>query len=303
MNSNQTKQNIEKDDMNLKMHLNTSLENSGISVSEALINRTLTAIKNQSDNTPAIEEIKQPETKIIPWTRYLRNLTAVAAAGLILVMGLNSLGQKSMKNDVAENSKEKSYDMAASESAPNTANNSFTADEDANSFSFKTDQAFEDNKLSATGKDQNMDAGDVKMNAVKEEFSDADETGISTTLSDIYTLSFGDISPITAEAAESVNIIEGATNNAVFLSNQADIDQFYNLLAGFTFAEGAQLSGSNKYLIRISSTGASFTLSVEDSYINTSYVYGEDRVEGKYDTVDHGALLLELDQLYQKYNQ
>ncbi len=303
MNSNQTKQNIEKDDMNLKMHLNTSLENSGISVSAALINRTLTAIKNQSDNTPAIEEIKQPETKIIPWTRYLRNLTAVAAAGLILVMGLNSLGQKSMKNDVAENSKEKSYDMAASESAPNTANNSFTADEDANSFSFKTDQAFEDNKLSATGKDQNMDAGDVKMNAVKEEFSDADETGISTTLSDIYTLSFGDISPITAEAAESVNIIEGATNNAVFLSNQADIDQFYNLLAGFTFAEGAQLSGSNKYLIRISSTGASFTLSVEDSYINTSYVYGEDRVEGKYDTVDHGALLLELDQLYQKYNQ
>lgn len=86
----------EYDDMNIKSHLNTSLELEGISVSEELIQRTLAAIKEQQVQKKEHGDVKAEErhrTSIVPWNRYVRSFAGVAAALLLLVVGYNVLKQ------------------------------------------------------------------------------------------------------------------------------------------------------------------------------------------------------------------
>ena len=101
------KDNIEMDDMNIKSHLDTSLDLSGVIVSEDLINRTLEAIKKQSTGQTNLEESKEASTtgtkKVIAWNRYVRSLAGVAAAVIIVAAGYsflsgNYIGEKSSKD-------------------------------------------------------------------------------------------------------------------------------------------------------------------------------------------------------------
>ena len=82
---------IEQDELNIKSHLNTSLDLSGISVSEDLINRTLAAIKEQAISSEEVTKTDDlaPRKKIIAWNRYIRGFAGVAAAALIVVIGYN----------------------------------------------------------------------------------------------------------------------------------------------------------------------------------------------------------------------
>jgi hypothetical protein len=89
---NDSSENLEYDDMKIKSHLNTSLDLSGISVSEDLINRTLEAIKMQQAGqteqagTP-VEQMK----KVIPWNRYIRVAAGIAAAVIVVVVGYSAI--------------------------------------------------------------------------------------------------------------------------------------------------------------------------------------------------------------------
>lgn len=104
--------NIEKDDMNIKSHLDASLDLSGISVSEDLINRTLEAIKKQtaeqsleSDDHLTAQKVASKDTKkVIPWNRYIRGFAGVAAAAVIVVAGYNILNNVSYKADKSSDS-------------------------------------------------------------------------------------------------------------------------------------------------------------------------------------------------------
>lgn len=94
--NNDDKLNIEIDDLNIKTHLNTSLELSGISVSEDLILRTLNAIKEQSPENIDHKDKnndKQSGRKIIPWNRYVRSFATACAAVILVVAGYAAIRQ------------------------------------------------------------------------------------------------------------------------------------------------------------------------------------------------------------------
>jgi len=105
MNLNNKNEMIEKDDMNIKGRLNNSLDLSGIQVSEELINRTLTAIKEQSAKVEDNKEAVQKENKkVITWNRYARGFAGVAAAALIIAVGYGAVSQMTFINKEKSNS-------------------------------------------------------------------------------------------------------------------------------------------------------------------------------------------------------
>jgi hypothetical protein len=65
MNNKDKKTNIKNDELNIRSHLNASLDLNGISVSEDLINRTLEAINKQTpaDNSKNTADISHTASK------------------------------------------------------------------------------------------------------------------------------------------------------------------------------------------------------------------------------------------------
>jgi negative regulator of sigma E activity len=119
---------MEMDDMNIKSHLNTSLDLSGISVSEDLINRTLAAIKEQpvekQENQVLSDQISK---KVIPWNRYVRSMAGIAAAVLVVVVGINVVTQmpfgskKDASNESTQSTDTTAYDMATEQAAEDSS--------------------------------------------------------------------------------------------------------------------------------------------------------------------------------------
>ncbi|HWT73813.1 MAG TPA: hypothetical protein VN258_03715 [Mobilitalea sp.] len=115
-------ENIEIDDMNIRSHLDTSLELSGISVSEDLINRTLEAIKKQTAGQPAEESqagSKSVTKKVIPWNRYIRGFAGVAAAVVVVAAGYSFLSNGGLFSKKDANFSANS--LVAEDSTANTA--------------------------------------------------------------------------------------------------------------------------------------------------------------------------------------
>lgn len=123
MNYNNKKHELEMDDLNIKAHLNTSLDLSGISVSEDLINRTLAAIKASEQEKAPEEVVSEKEStigkRVIPFGRYIRGIAGVAAAVFIVIVGYGVLKTVNFKadNNTKSAAPEMTYDMAADTAA------------------------------------------------------------------------------------------------------------------------------------------------------------------------------------------
>lgn len=100
-----SKENIEIDDMNIKSHLDTSLDLNGISVSEDLINRTLEAIKKQTAVQPMEEKNLtnlEKRKRVIAWNKYIRSFAGIAAAAVIIVAGYHLVNNIPTGNEKTE---------------------------------------------------------------------------------------------------------------------------------------------------------------------------------------------------------
>lgn len=118
MNYNNKKRDLEIDEFNIKAHLNTSLDLSGISVSEDLINRTLAAIKASEQEKATMETVSEENDtigkRVIPFSRYIRGIAGVAAALFIVIVGYSVLKSVNYKSN-------NKTDSGAPEIAYNTA--------------------------------------------------------------------------------------------------------------------------------------------------------------------------------------
>ena len=172
-------ENNEFDELNIKSHLNDSLDLSGISVSEDLINRTLLAIKKQSElqstvaevneNQEENETVKQTNKKIIQWNRYIRAFAGVAAAVVVVVAGygLASTGAFSGYK-AATDSKDQAYDTTATKEA---ADESAQAELSENATIFQT----EESGSNALAPSENATAVDPSSNSISGDVA-TDET-------------------------------------------------------------------------------------------------------------------------------
>jgi hypothetical protein len=148
-----TKGNMEQDDMDIKSHLNASLDLDDIRVSEDLINRTLEAIKKQPADTTDIRKTSDENSKrVIPWGRYARGFAGVAAAVLIVVIGYQTM---------ILNAPKKSMNSAQAPNMSNDEVNQDSAIEDAKIFA--SEEAQTENGIAASGtQDEMISATDVE---------------------------------------------------------------------------------------------------------------------------------------------
>jgi hypothetical protein len=298
---------IENDEMDIKSHLDTSLDMCGINVTEDLINRTLEAIiKQSSTKVTGIDEWKASSgRKRTPAAGIIKGFASVAAAVFILVIGFNafrmmggsSKSDSSNSEDYGTKSAQESDEMIA-EDADDSSMPYMALSKDVGAGN-KADSVEEE---SYAAEIQDVPAADRALTEEIKATADGNEA-VSGGYGDIFTLSIGDICPIIREAAVSVDITDVTAEKSLFLSDSADIDNFYTLMENHVFTEGSEFTKTNLYIIKVNSSGAVFTMTVEDAYIITTYSFGNDVTEGRYSTMDQSRLLMDLEGLFLKYKQ
>ncbi len=310
--------NMENDELKIKSHLNTSLEKEGISVSEDLINRTLEAIRKQSQEATGpvrAEQERQPERKVIPWFKYARNFAAVAAAGMILVLGINGLEQTGKKSDQSETAKEKengiSYDMAATDqAAPEAADSKADAGNSVMEFAaqsgestLSSDNNGEDEIYGINSEEKlddsvmvTEDTDAVLKAAGKAPTSDDGAEG------DRLLLSFREICPILPEEAQDITITGNADQGERLISDSEEIKLFYNQMESYAYAEGVTEESNVHLTAVIRKADGIFEMRLEEGTLATSYTSGGATVENRFEISDYMQLLKDLEGWYQTNN-
>lgn len=309
----------EMDDMNIRSHLNTSLDLNGISVSEDLINRTLRAIKEQQTKDEEQNNIhaKSADQKVIPWGRYFRGVAGVAAAILVVALGITAMTNrnfesKSDENSSAPESTDKSIMMDAKSTAEEyTKDSDMVADEstldagaattddelaalEAPYFTITADSALIED--TSDGTSLQFSAGTTEE-VHKEEAEERIASGVQET---DYT--FRDIFLNAPELVEYITITEEVNSRMITLTEQADILEFYGVMDTHRFTgiqEGA-LEGQD-YEVEAKDNQALYTMLVGVN-IKIRRVQGEIITESIYQAADGDRLHKELEEFFEKYN-
>jgi hypothetical protein len=332
MNNNDNKNDkLELDELNIKSHLNTSLDLSGISVSEDLINRTLAAIKEQSVSSK--DEVTktsttEPTKKIIAWNRYIRGFAGVAAAVIIVAIGFNIIQQmpigmkKSEKAAMPElTSMDNSTDMVA-ESAPAEENQIFDAnvamekpDEIQYSIMAEAGALEEESKDLTDGEDSsnlaeadeteladgNGSSEGTSANSVPiQEFS-----ALSRNSDEMITYSFREIFVPTPEQAEYITISDNRNNTSITLTQIEDIKEFYIIMDNhqFTGTGNDSLIDPN-YTVEMNSPelGTLYTMLVGRN-LTVRYTQGESTIENIYFAIDDAVFKQDLEKFFVEHSE
>ncbi|MDF2906228.1 MAG: hypothetical protein K0R34_1549 [Herbinix sp.] len=332
MNNNDNKNDkLELDELNIKSHLNTSLDLSGISVSEDLINRTLAAIKEQSVSSK--DEVTktstmEPTKKIIAWNRYIRGFAGVAAAVIIVAIGFNIIQQmpigmkKSEKAAMPElTSMDNSTDMVA-ESAPAEENQIFDAnvamekpDEIQYSIMAEAGALEEESKDLTDGEDSsnlaeadeteladgNGSSEGTSANSVPiQEFS-----ALSRNSDEMITYSFREIFVPTPEQAEYITISDNRNNTSITLTQIEDIKEFYIIMDShqFTGTGNDSLIDPN-YTVEMNSPelGTLYTMLVGRN-LTVRYTKGESTIENIYFAIDDAVFKQDLEKFFVEHSE
>lgn len=328
--------NIEHDDLNIKSHLNASLDLSGISVSEDLINRTLEAIRKQSaeqadnkDDSGLMKETQKDTKKVIPWNRYIRGFASVAAAALIIVAGyglLNNIGlsKKSSENSTADRS---IYDTAATlapqEFAANSAADAAPSDNGATA---KSSDGGTLGTTSAQGKDETVNISPAALSeaqytvtadttlaaegegstgsvgiAAAGEADQSDSSIMSTESAPVLT--FRDIFLPDPAQAQSLTVTDDINGTAITLTDQNAILDFYSMMDKYQFTYSTQADTQKNYSAVITAPQeASYTM-VIGSNITVSYMDSKVASQSIYTVSDNALLLTELNDFINMHKQ
>lgn len=334
MNYNKDKQeNIEVDDMKIKSHLNASLDLSGISVSEDLINRTLEAIKKQTleqQVTEDSETAKEEQKKVIPWNRYIRTFAGVAAAAIVVVAGygiINAglIGSKKSANSTEMTALDRTFDAATESAADSTmsavpdsaADTTITATTDtigtedaaaaseesvASSLQESTTEAplftiTADTDLAAAdaGEGTTGYAGETVVGATAPMLKGTDSENV---------LAFRDIFLADPALAKSITIADNINQTSVTLTSEAEVLDFYTVMDQQQFSYAAEATASPDYTIEITAApdDALYTMKIGE-HITVDYSGGGTASQSLYDALDIEALKLSLIDLLTKYSR
>lgn len=320
------KKNINKeiDDMNIKSHLNDSLDLSGISVSEDLINRTLEAIKQQ----PAVNAERQNDSKdkkVIPWNRYVRGFAGVAAAAFIVfagynVMNMGLIGMNSKKSEAPNESTNDTagegisdgqslfgapQETAKSENATEATDSVFTADADINA------AEADDNTVTFDGEAPKYTISAELKATVNEDANTGNGTvgsadvGIAATQKEGETvaLKFRDICLLAPEDAESIKITDEVNKTSISLTDQIEILDFYTMMGNHQFSTSPDNSVSQFYSVEIKSLKLVenlYTIWIGDN-ITVRYSEGDITSNSTYASLDYENFKMDLDQFFQEH--
>lgn len=255
------------DDLQIKSHLNASFDVSGISLSEELIQKTLRAINEQSPSL-ADKEDNVLKTRRLPWNSYVRNLTAVAAALMVLIGGYslikNSVGMKSSKNDskiFMENNSSMDYDRSTEMAMPEARGD--ISGEDYGLYSTKENDTTDVTMGSATG-DTTFTSKDIedehKMDiaAIDDSLKSNDQEKAAPSATSEFTstglksVEFTQIYWGSLDMIESMIITDEAAGKSVIITEESELSMVYSLLDSYWYsAAESGLSSDIYYVIEI----------------------------------------------------
>jgi hypothetical protein len=336
-NKNDKQNEVDMDDMNIKSHLNTSLDLDGISVSEDLINRTLEAIKRQPVEQLASQTgSKNINKKVIFWNKYVRGFAGVAAAVLIVVVGYNAMsqfnfGMKSENSDTAKSSEDSSINKIMEEKVAQEDSSQATTEEADMNITFdatSTDTAVQEPKDDTAAESApqytiTADAFVADDEAVTNDYNGEDgstsvegEAG-STELAapqpkiaaslrssdQLALLTFRDIFLPDPKQAEYIMITDEINGTAITLTNQDQIQEFYTVMDQHQFTYGTEDLSDQNYTVEVKSPEeALYTLTIGKN-ITVRYAEGDTVSQSIYLAVDEVLLKQNLDEFYMKYKK
>ncbi|TAH73835.1 MAG: hypothetical protein EWM47_02195 [Anaerolineaceae bacterium] len=303
---------IEMDKFNIKSHLNRSLEAEGISVSEDLISRTMDAIKLQEakdldknkDNNKDNLVYKKP----IFIYRHARTLVTVAAAVLILVVGINAIrmfAPLGMKKDMAKSENSASYDDAGTTEIYQTKNapkeDSGVPDMDT-SDGLQSDTKFtggiaEDDSADLVENEQFVDMFVESKSEDHAEISSADNDRLTSLGEE---LTFVDITFIEATDVNQITITSKTTGEIKTISNQEQIDNFYVVMEKHGFRPGTEDDIAAQYVIMLNSDERDSQIIIGETAITVDHTYKDMSSQSVYISTDHNMLINDLNYLLTK---
>jgi len=337
-NDNNDKQNdLEMDDMNIKSNLNTSLDVSGISVSEDLINRTLEAIKRQpTEQSVNQTDAKDFSKKVISWNKYVRGFAGVAAAVLIVVVGYNAMSQLNIGSSKSGSDSSQPLDntsandimMEGAAESNSSLATSEKADLDVAFDASSTDMAVEepkDDSIAESAPQYTITADAITMTDEAETYGDNGQTEVtgadgeagttesmepqaklSTTLRNgdqTALLTFRDIFLPAPEQAEYIMITDEINGTAVTLTDQVQILEFYTLMDQHQFTYGTEDTANQNYTVEVKSPEEALYTLIVGKNITVRYAQGDTVSQSIYLAVDEVLFKQNLDEFYKKYSK
>ena len=303
------REDIEMDELNIRSHLSTSLEAEGISISEDLINRTMDAIRLHETNCIDISKDNTEHRKLL-FFRNTRALVTVAAAVLILVIGINALGRLSplrTKNDKS-NYREFTSVEDAGRTEIYTARSSIEEGKEENydrdkSDDFKADAPMlEDMTGEPTDDLAKEDGTSLDMEISKSENrveEKAEEPGENDMVMSIQgaTLAFTDVIVINSSEVSSITIGSTATGEERTISNRDQIDSFYSVMGEHLFMQSATEDTTNLYVVSFTAENGDSQLLIGETNVVVDNTLNDTVSHGLYSAADHSRLLEDIKKL------
>lgn len=292
---------LEMDELNIKSHLNASLELGGISVSEDLISRTLDAIKLKEAEVLDVGKDDMDYKKPIHLYKYTRTLVTLAAAALILVVGLNAIR---MLTPLGGTKKDMTY----------TENDSIYQEQEEAKKSLSNIENLKNDEMADMDGSKELDSGASIGDAVSDDTSESyevtgsiaeeDDTTSNVTerlFSLIYMLTFDDIAIMKTTDVSSIIITSMATDETKALIEQGQIDGFYEVMRQHSFAHGSAEDTISEYMVELIGEDMSSQIIIGELAITVDHVdYNNLASRSIYIISDQKAFLQDLEEVLNK---
>ena len=308
------KEQLDFEQLNIKSHLNTSMELKGISVSEDLINRTLKAINNQTvekQDQPPLNSQQAELRKSFSINKFVRGFAGVAAAAIIVVAGTQLLA-----GNIGGSKKDSSADMNS------TAMEQEISGENGYGTYFTTDEAkfgvaeTEEPEVAADAEaklEENMltsDAGeqldDANMAVAPEKTSDTTDFTTSTSLAETEKskLSFSQLIAPELTGTAAVVLTKAEDSTKVTLSYQKDIEEFYLTMEKHQFIASTVVPVNVVFQMELTNTeqNQTYLISVGE-HLQIEYSDTQTTSMSTYDVVDMDGFQQDLMNLIDKYSK
>lgn len=287
---------LETDDMNIKSCLNDVLEEEGISVTEDLINRTLNAIKQASED-PGADKTEDNNKKHVSMLRKTRFYFS-AAAVIVLLIGINAAillsGRKKSElnmtaRDPATSESAEEFNTAeySEEAGAEISENSINEGEDVNATEYKmfSENAPEDsgtNDMSFDSRQEN----DMKISSIQANNE----------------ISFSDMACVEPDDVKSVTVTGLSSGKTVTLNERDKIEQFFSTMESYTFIQATGGQAEEQFVIVISAENEEIRIAVGSDYVEKETTEGEIVSHSVYSVSDYGSLSEDLNEILLQYN-
>ncbi|MFT4145116.1 MAG: hypothetical protein QM644_11735 [Mobilitalea sp.] len=307
-------ENIDIEQLNIKSHLNTSLELEGISVSEDLIHRTLQAINKQSvekQDQPPLNSQQAKLKKSFSINKFVRGFAGVAAAAIIVVAGTQLLNGNiggSKKDSAADMNSAAVEQKTTSENAGYSDESYSTLQDDTAKYeSAQTEDAevsIDDNLVTSDAGEQGDESNAIAL-APESTTESVDFTGVtSSTETEKTKLSFSQliVPELTSTATIVVTKIED--NTKVTLIDQKDIEEFYLAMEKHQFTASTVAPANMVFQIELTDTEQNQTYMISvGEHLQIEYSDTQTTSMSTYDVVDNEVFQQDLKNLIDKYSK